>query len=402
MTAAIDAELRVVFEAATEFIESPAGLACRIRQRARKRRRHTLVATLAAGAVLLAATGVAYVTTGGQQAPAASGDNPGRATWTSLSLDYQVSQLAVSGRYLYVMSGQADSGQIGTLTLYDRTSGRLIRTANQPATAVAFAVGPGGFVWLVYMGSGTRARIGIWLLTPDLRRHSAFPGRVGNVIVPASRTTAWIPVQRGLYRVSLPTPGKTGRATVVLQRGTSIGAPRNTAPGSWAGVLDGRVVVQVTDGGGLNSHLVIAGQPGVTFGGSAQTQIFSAARVGSSLWVSTFTVRNGAAELQGPLARVNAHLQPTTPASVAASSVLARSDGVWSYGSTVWAASRANGHSLVCFAAGSQIGPVTTVPVRGEVTAVAATADRVYVTAEHVLGSPPDTITSYPVPAACR
>jgi hypothetical protein len=418
MTAGMDTALRAVFEAATEFIEPPAGLASRIRMKARKRRRRTLVAALAACAVLVSATGVAYVAAGGRQAPTAGTGNPDRPTWNSFSIDYQVSQLAVSGRYLYVMSGQADSSQIGTLALYDRTSGRLVRTASQPATAVAFALGPGGLIWLEYMGSGAHARTGIWLLSPDLLRHSALAGGLGKVIVPASQTTAWIPGQRGLYRVSLPAPGRTGRSTEVLQPGTGVGVPQNTAPGSWAGLFDSHVVVQVTDGGGLNSHLVIAGQPAVTFGGSPQTQILSAASTGSSLWVSTFAIRNGDASLQGPLVRLNAHLQPTTPAWVTANPALARSEGVWSDGSTVWVATGVKGHPLVCFTAGSQSGPVTAVPLDldhgdvaaqrergaggGEVTAVAATTDRVYVTAERVPGSPPDTVTSYPVPAACR
>jgi hypothetical protein len=57
----------------------------------------------------------------------------------------------------------------------------------------------------------------------------------------------------------------------------------------------------------------------------------------------------------------------------------------------------------VCFTAGTTPGPVTTLPVTGEVVALAATADTVYVNAHQPPGSyAPSPITGYPIPAACR
>ena len=60
-------------------------------------------------------------------------------------------------------------------------------------------------------------------------------------------------------------------------------------------------------------------------------------------------------------------------------------------------------HSLVCFTAGGRIGPVVTLPVSGQVVALATTDANVYVNALQPPGSTaPSQIVSYPVPAACR
>ncbi len=121
------------------------------------------------------------------------------------------------------------------------------------------------------------------------------------------------------------------------------------------------------------------------------------------MWVSTFAQRGDEASLEGPFVRLNAGLSPTTPSLVRTSPVLARSEEVWSRGRTIWVATGVLKHSLVCFTAGSRIGPVVTLPVSGQVVALAATSADVYVNALQPPGSTaPSHIVSYPVPAACR
>ncbi len=101
---------------------------------------------------------------------------------------------------------------------------------------------------------------------------------------------------------------------------------------------------------------------------------------GGSLWVSTFAIHNSNADASGPLVRLDGQLRVTTPEFVRASPVLAKTEEIWADGETVLAATAAAGHALVCFAAGSATGPVATLPVSGQVVALAATQDTVYVT----------------------
>ncbi len=137
-------------------------------------------------------------------------------------------------------------------------------------------------------------------------------------------------------------------------------------------MLGNRVTVQVSAGAGDDSRLVVAGQPGLTYGGSARTHISGATSTGSAVWVSTFAQINGESSLQGPLVRLNAALTPTTPPAVLTSPVLSRSEDVWSDGRTLWVATGVLTHSLVCLAASSRPGPVVTLPVSGQVVALAA------------------------------
>ena len=113
----------------------------------------------------------------------------------------------------------------------------------------------------------------VLLLSPDLAERATNTSIDGAPVVPTSRQTALSPTQYGLLEVRMPAPGQPGRASQRLVPGTSLGPSQNTAPGAWAGLLDGRVVVQVTNGYGFDSHLVIAGQPGRTFGGDLQHQV---------------------------------------------------------------------------------------------------------------------------------
>jgi hypothetical protein len=398
MNAGIDEELRPALAAASDFVQPPGTLADRVRVAVRaRRRRRAFVATAAACAVVLAATGLTYVAAGRRHPPTSS--QHGNKARIRLPFSYQVSRLAVGGLYLYVLPGLSDE-----LVAYDRATGKLVRKVTLPSSPDELTVGPGGLVWVSFTGNSDGSPYGIWVLSPDLRLHSAITDVTPSAIVPVSRTVAWVTDQYGLYRLSMPAPGTTGPATDVLEPGTSIGPPLNTAPGP--GVLvSGHVVVEVTNGYGYHGHLVIAGQPSVTYGGG-QSVVQGVTRVGGSLWAIS---GGDALNYGGALVRLDSDLRPTTPASVGRSRVLSQVAAVWSHGDTVWVAlgpqGWEGGRSLACFRAGPGIGPVTTLPVTGQVVALAAATDTVYVSA-----APPgeggggygDGMTSYRVPAACR
>jgi hypothetical protein len=394
----IDQELKAAFETSSEFVQPPADLTESVRTATRRHRRRMAVAVSAATAVVLVAAGSSYLATGARQSgPEASRARP----WHAITLPpgYQAQQLALDGRYLYVLAGEA--GASYTLTAYSRASGQLIRSVPVPAGPAALVVGPGGFVWLSFYPDPGKST-GTWLLSPNLRLRSSYPSVAESPIVPVGRTTAFAVTQYGLVTFHMPLPGQSGRASQHLDPGTSVGPARNTAPGVWAGLLGGRVVAQVTDGDGFHSHLVIAGQPGRTFGGAQQRQAGSVASTGSSLWVEMFAVKDNNAAQSGPLVRLNPQLRATTPAAIQHSSMFARTENVWSSGDTVWVATAATGHALVCFASGTQPGPVITVRARGSVAALAAAAKTVYVTTTPPHSYDNSVITSYPVPAACR
>ncbi len=397
MSTGVDQELKAAFETASDFVQPRADLAERARTATRARRGRLAITVAAVTASALVAAGGSYLlATHRQSAPAASHDRPRK--FLTLPAYYQVQQLAVAGKYLYVLAGE--NGEPGTaLSAYDRATGRLIHSVSIPAAPSALAVGPGGLVWLSFYPDQNGGPTATWLLSPDLRLRSSYPNVAESPIVPVSRTTAFAVTQYGLVTIRMPAPGQPGHASQQADPGTSVG---NTAPGVWAGLLDGRVVAQVTDGYGLDSHLVIAGQPGRRFGGAPQRQAGAVASTGSSLWVELFAVKDNNAAQSGPLVRLDTQLRPTTPASVRSSPVLSRTENVWSDGNTVWVATAARGHSLVCFAAGSRIGPVTTLPVSGQVAALAATPDTVYVTTTPRHTYDNFNVTSYPVPGACR
>jgi hypothetical protein len=394
MRSELDQQLRTALEAASEFVQPPAALADRVRNGARKRRRRVLASATAAGLVLLLVASLSYVAAGRHQSPAAT--HRSRGVGFRLPDGYQVGELAASGPYLYMLFGQVD-----VLAAYDRTTGKLVRQVTLPDNPSVLAVGPGGLVWVSFYADQDGGPSGDWLLTPDLAMHSAMDGGVVGDITPIGRTVAWVPDQFGLYRLSMPAPGAAGQATDVLEPGTSIGVPLTTAPGV-AVPLGGHVVVQVTNGYGLHGHLVIAGQPSLTYGGGSKSSVWGVTSASGSLWA---IVGSDANNFGGGLVRLDSRLRPTTPAAIRRSKTLSQVAAVWSYGDTIWAAlgpeSWEGGHSLACFRAGARIGPVTTLPVTGQVAALAATGDTVYVSAAPAGGND-TTVTSYPVPAACR
>jgi hypothetical protein len=397
VSTAIGQELKAALELASEFVQPPTDLAERARRATRTRRRRLAVTVASITAFALVTVGAGYLLAKPREP--ASRANHGRLMHqiTVPSID-QVQQLAVSGLYLYVLTVVQGSPPY-VLSAYDRVTGKLIGRVGIPADPSALAVGPGGLVWLAFYPDQNGGPTAIWLLTPDLRRHSGLGGIQTSTILPIGRTTAWIPEQNGLVRIHLQAPGQPGPATARLEPGTGFGPRPGPAPGVWAGWLDGRVAAQVTNGYGYDSHLVIAGQPALRFGGSLGQEVGAVASTGGSLWVQTFAIHDSYAAQSGPLVRLDGRLQVTTPQSVAASPVLARTQDVWTAGDTVWVSTAARGHSLVCFVVGPQLGPVTTMHVNGQVAALAAAGGTVYVgTASHST----TTITGYPVPSACR
>jgi hypothetical protein len=390
-------QLKAAFETASDFVAVPPGLADRVRAGARRRRRRALAATAAASAVLLAIAGTAYAATS-QHRGATAVTQAGQRPQTLATVDYPVTQLAVGGRYLYVLGGLNS-----LLTAYDRGTGKLVRRVTLPSPASALVVGPAGLVWVSYSPDQGRGPAGIWLLTPDLGRHSADPGIVAPAIVAAGRTSAWVPGPGGLLRVHIPAPGQPGRASQQLEPGSSLGPGARVPSGFLSDQLGRRVAVLVTTGSVNDGHVVIAGSPALRYGGTPDTHIGAMTSTGNALWVTIYALRDGDQAIDGPLVRLNSALSPTTPAPVQSSPLLARTENVWSAGGTVWVTTDARGHSLTCFTAGDTTGPVTTLPVTGMVVALAASGSRVYVNALR----PPYTyntssITSYPVPAACR
>jgi hypothetical protein len=393
MSTGIDEELREAFAAASDFVQPTGALADRVRMAVRARRRRALVATAAACAVLLLVGGLTYVAAERQQSPAATGR--GHVVRFGLPHGYRVSEVAAGGRYLYVLFGQVD-----VLAAYNRDTGKLVRKVTLPDKPGGLAVGPGGLVWVSYfLPDGASA--GVWLLTADLRLHSTVPG--ARATLPIGRTTALWAGGAGMSTVYMPAPGTSFRTVrgplIVGGVGGTLGPPLNTVAGA-AALLDGRVVVGVTDRAGLDPHLVIAGEPNISYGGGPFTS------TGSAVWVVT---RGATTEgYSGPLVRLNGDLRPTTPAAVRRSPLLSKAADVWSHGDTIWVSLGPStwtaGPSLVCFTAGSRIGRIAALPIRGSVLALAATRYTVYVSTVPAgqYGALSTGVTGYRVPAACR
>jgi hypothetical protein len=214
-------------------------------------------------------------------------------------------------------------------------------------------------------------------------------------ILPVGRTTALVPVARGLLALRMPAPGAAGHPAVHLEPGTSLGAGAVTEALGVAISLAGRVVVELANSSNLNDYyFVIAGDPRQRFGNAMVPH--PAAVAAGSLWSIT------GASLSGSLVRLNDELRPTTPGFVNSSRVLKNVDGVLSHGDTIWVIRHVNSASLACFPAQSPDGPVVTLPVKGYVFLAAAEGRTVYVTTMTRGGNPGRTVTSYPVPAACR
>jgi hypothetical protein len=406
MSSQIEDELRATFEAASDFVQPRSALADRVRSATRRRRQRLTTGFAAATACVLVAAGIAYVAVHSQSSPPAAGQQ-GRVLVTVARGD-SLLWIGVSGRYLYAETGPKNGPS--SVAAYDRASGRLVRRIVFPkADELELYTGPGGSVWVVVgqLGYFGQRPVKTWLLSPDLRLRSIGPKVASTFLVPVSRTTALIPVAGGLLKLTMPPPGRPGHPTEELEPGTDLGHGVMTTGLGWANVLDGRVAVDLPDNDGYDYHVVIAGHPGIKYGNANTPQ--PAAIAGDSLWFA-----NG---LGRPLVRLNGQLKPTTPGFVTADPVLKHvgaadiftGAGLWSVDGTIWVASLnvthslvSARHSLMCFPAQSHDGPVVTMSVHGYVWELAEAGQTVYLTTSRSLNGTPTSVTSYPVPAACR
>jgi hypothetical protein len=259
----------------------------------------------------------------------------------------------------------------------------------------ALRVGPGRSVWLSFYPDQNGGPSGTWLLSADLSRRSS-AGLGLTDILPTSPDTALLPTQFGLTSLTMPPPGAPGHATMHADPAAKIS-------GQWAVNLltpiAGRVAAQVTSDCGCHSHLVIAGQPHLTFGGSSQQQVQSVAAEDNTLWVTTATNGNPSV---GQLVRLSASLRVITPRAVQTSPIFGQSEQVWSDGHTVWVATAAAGHPLVCFTYRGGMGNISTIPLRGQPAALTATGDTVYLTLAAGVAGVTSDIFAYSIPEGCR
>jgi hypothetical protein len=399
VSADVEAEVRAAFEAASADIMPPADLADRVRLAARRRR---WTAAAAGGLVVAAvAVGTAYLAVAAHPPPGPPASHrtarPAARPRLTVPVPYGagVQALAAAGPYLYLATDNAGDPPYA-LTAYDRLTGRLIRRVSIPAMPEALRTGPGGSVWLTFSPDQGGGPLGIWLLSPDLGRHSALYRYGPPDIAPTGSDTAVAATSPGLTIVRMPPPGTRGHATAYPDGAGAIG--RKWAVSALTAV-NGRIAAQVTNGYGMHSHLVIAGDPRLSYGGAASQQVGFITAQDNGLWATT---SSDSAPNVGPLIRLSPALRPITPAGVRTNPIFRRSEQVWSHGDAVWVASASPGHHLVCFTYRGRMGPVATIGLHGQPSALAIAGNTVYVSlASAVVGITSD-VFGYTVPASCR
>lgn len=397
MSTEIEAALRAAFEEAGQEVAPRPDLAERVRAATRRRRRRIAVACSLAAAVVVSASAYAAVALGPDQhrppvAPPSHHHQP-RAL-VRIPAGAGVQALAIAGRDLYVATDYAGNPPYA-LSAYNRVTGALIGRVRIPAMPAALHTGPGGSVWLAFYPDQNAGPSATWLLTTDLSRHSTYGDALFDLL-PTGRETALLATQYGLTQLRMPVPGTAGHAVARKD-------PSEKIDGRFAVVsltaIDGRVAARVIDGYGRFSHLVIAGRPRMRFGGGDSTQVGSMTTEERGIWA---TISPNDSQNVGPLVRLSPSLRVITPRAVSANPILRQSEQVWSHGSTVWVASAAAGHRLVCFSYRGRMGPLTTVRVPGQPAVLAAAGDTIYVSFSTGVADATSSIHAYPVPAACR
>ncbi len=396
MSTDIEAALRAAFEEAGQDVTPRPDLADRVRAATRRRRRRIAVACSLAAAVVVSGSAYAAVALGPGQhrPPRPASHHSGPRVLVRIPAGAGVDALAVAGRYLYAATDYAGNPPYA-LSAYDRETGALAGRVRIPAMPAALHTGPGGSVWLAFYPDQNSGPSATWLLTTDLSRHSSYPGALFDLL-PTGPDTALLASQYRLTELRMPPPGTTGRAFARPD-------PSGAIDGRFAVVgltaIGGHVAARVIDGAGRFSHLVIAGQPKARYGGGNSSLVGSVTAEGHGIWAAT---SSGGNENAGPLVRLSPRLRVITPRAVGANPIFRRSEQVWSHGSTVWVASAAPGHQLVCFSFRNAMGPVSTIRVHGQPAALAAAGGTIYVSfASGVAGATSD-IRAYPVPAVCR
>ncbi len=400
MSRDLEADLRAAFDAASESVNPRPDLADLVRQSARRRGAAAAASAFAAIAIGVAAV---YLTSGSwtsqRQAPRPTAGRHLPAprlvprTKITLATGEEVAALAAGGQYLYLATDYSGNPPYA-LSAYDRVTGRLIRRVSVPAEPAALHVGPGGSVWLTFYADQAGGPSGTWLLSADLSRRSA--SQLGSTdVLPTSPDTAELAWQRALVRLTMPPPGTLGRVAGHADPAEKLDG--RLAVDTLTGVA-GRIAALVTNGYGFHGHVVIAGQPGLTFAGGPDQQARSFAAEANGLWVTTG--RNDSNV--GPLVRLSPALRVITPRDVRANPILRRSEQVWSQAHTVWVATAAPHHALICFTYRDGMGPITTIPLHGRPIGLAAAGGTVYVTlSTDVVGITSDVL-GYAIPSACR
>jgi hypothetical protein len=373
-------------------------LADRIRAATRRRRRRIAVSCSLAAAVVVSGGVYAAVALGPDQHRPPVAPSPrhhhGPRVLVRIPAGAGVQGLAITGRNLYVATDYAGNPPYA-LSAYDRATGVLIGRVGVPAMPAALHTGPGGSVWLAFYPDQNDGPAATWLLNADLSRHSSYGGAQFDLL-PTGRDTALLASQYRLTELSMPSPGSAAHP---VTRPDPSGAINGRFAVVGLTAIDGRVAARVIDGAGRFSHLVIAGQPQVSFGGGNSSLVGSVTAEDRGIWATT---SSGGNQSVGPLVRLSPSLRVITPRAVRASPVFRRSEQVWSHGSTVWVTSAAAGHQLVCFSYRNRMGPVSTIRVPGQPAALAAAGNTIYVSfTSGVVGATSD-ILAYPVPAVCR
>jgi hypothetical protein len=395
----LEAELRAAFAYATESLQPPSDLASRVR---RSSRRRSMIAAAGAVAVILVTfAGLSGgLGTWGSRAPEPGASHHGATsrpvarTRIAIAAGEGVVGLAAAGHYLYIATEYAGDPPY-QLSAYDRETGRLIRRVSVPSEPAALQVGPGGSVWLTFYADQNGGPTGTWLLSANLARRSA--ARFGSAdVLPTGSDTALLASQHALTAITMPPPGTAGQVTAHADPADKING--QLAVGTLTPIA-GRVAAQVTDGDGGHSHLVIAGQPALTFGGRPDQQVGYVAAEDDGLWVTTGT--NSDPNV-GPLARLSPALRVITPPAVKTNPILRQSEQVWTEARTVWVATAAPHRALLCFTYRGRVGPIATIPLRGEPIGLATVGDTAYVTLATGTVGVTSGVLGFAIPRACR
>ena len=397
MSTEIEAALRAAFEEAGQDLSPRPDLAERVRSATRRRRRRIAVACSLAAAVVVSATAYAAVALSPDQARppmAPPGHHHGPRVLVRIPAGAGVQALAIAGRNLYVATDYAGNPPYA-LSAYDRVTGTLIGRVRVPAMPAALHTGPGGSVWLAFYPDQNGGPSATWLLTTDLSRRSSYGDALFDLL-PTGRDTALLASRYRLTELRMPPPGTAGRPVTRPDPSGAIGG-RFAVVGLTA--IGGRVAARVVDGAGRFSHLVIAGQPRVRYGGGNSSLIGDVTAEDRGIWATT---SSGSNENAGPLVRLGPNLRVITPNAVRVSPILRQSEQVWSHGSIVWVASAAAGHRLVCFSYRGRMGPLATIRVPGQPAVLAAAGDTIYVSSMTGVADATSDIRAYPVPAVCR
>ena len=397
MSTELEAALRAAFEEAGQDVAPRPDLADRVRAATRRRRRRIAVACSLAAAVVASAGAYAAVALGpGQHRPPVTpaGHHHGPRILVRVPAGAGVQALAIAGRNLYVTTDYAGNPPYA-LSAYDRVTGTLIGRVRVPAMPAALHTGPGGSVWLSFYPDQNDGPSATWLLNADLSRHSTYGGAQFDLL-PTGPRKALLATQYGLTELRMPPPGTARRAVARADPSEKIDG-RFAVVGLTA--IGGRVAARVTDGAGRYSHLVIAGRPQVRYGGGTSTLVDDTTAEDGGIWATT---SSDVGPDYGPLVRLGPSLQVITPRAVSANPILSRSEQVWSHGSTVWVATAAARHRLVCFSYRGRAGPLATMRVPGQPAVLAAAGDTVYVSFSTGVADATSDIRAYPVPAGCR